>query len=229
MNEAAATNSSDPNFDRIARPYALLEHLTFGKALHRARTHLLEQLAPCNHVLILGDGDGRFTAALLARYPHLRADAVDLSSAMLAQLSRRVHAADPTASARLCTHHTNALLFTPEPDLRYDLVVTHFFLDCLSEPELNQLCAQIRPHFAPGAAWLLSDFHIPANALRRPATWLVRSLYLAFRILTGLRTTRLPNYSAALRRIGLTPIARHASLGGILISELWQFPPASRE
>lgn len=219
-----------PNFDRIARPYRALEHLTFGPALQRARTHFLPLLGHRLNALILGDGDGRFTAALLSHNPHLHADAVDLSPEMLRLLAQRAHAAHPTAPTRLRTHHTNALALAPPTNARYDLIVSHFFLDCLSDPELHHLCHRMRPHLAPGAFWLISDFRIPGNLLHLPARALVRSLYLGFRLLTGLRTTRLPNHEAALNAIGFTCTAQHLSLGGILTSELWHVPnqnPAS--
>ncbi len=58
--------------------------------------------------------------------------------------------------------------------------------------------------------------------MRLPATLLVRSLYLAFRLLTGLRTTHLPDYATPLTQAGLTRIAQHHSLAGILTTELWQ-------
>jgi hypothetical protein len=58
--------------------------------------------------------------------------------------------------------------------------------------------------------------------MRAPAWILIRSLYLAFRILTGLRVTSLPDLETTLRRAGLTPIAQQSSLGGILTSQLWQ-------
>ena len=58
--------------------------------------------------------------------------------------------------------------------------------------------------------------------MRIPAWLLVRTLYLAFRILTGLRVTRLPDFAHSLRQAGLTRIAQHHSLFGILTTELWQ-------
>jgi hypothetical protein len=74
-----------PNFDRIARPYRWLEYFTLGPLLVRTRNHHLQRLAhfqpALNRALILGDGDGRFTARLLAACPELQADAVDLSLA----------------------------------------------------------------------------------------------------------------------------------------------------
>ena len=212
-----------PNFDRIARPYRWLEYLTLGPALTRCRAHFLPQLADRRSALVLGDGDGRFLARLLAANPQLHADAVDISPAMLALLARRAHAAHPTAATRLRTHQASALDFAP--DRIYDLVVTHFFLDCLTQPQLETLIAHLTPHFALGALWLVSDFRIPSGPLRWPARALIRSLYLAFRVLTGLRTNRIPDHSAAFAAAGFHRTNQHLSLGGVLTTELWHYTP----
>ncbi len=213
-----------PNFNPLARPYRWLEYLTFGPLLHRCRLHFLPQLLQTRRALVLGDGDGRFLAHLLARNPHLHADAVDLSAAMLHQLRQRSATAAPTAATRLNMHHADALTF--EPTGPYDLVATHFFLDCLTQPQLDQLTSRLAPHLAPGALWILSDFRIPPGPLCLPARALIRLLYLAFRLLTGLRTTHLPNHASALGCAGLSPVARHRSFFGILTSELWQRHPS---
>ena len=216
---AAANDVAAANFDRIAQPYHFLEHLTFGRSLQRCRTHFLPRLLDRSHSLVLGDGDGRFLAALLAANPHLEADAVDTSAAMLHLLMHRDETA--TASQRLRTHHTSALTFTPQRS--YDLVATHFFLDCLTQHELDALCRRLTPHLAPQALWLVSDFRIPETGpMHWPARALVRSLYLGFCLLTGLRTTALPDHAAALTAAGLTRIAHHHSLAGLLTTELWQ-------
>ena len=221
-----------PNFDRIARPYRRLEYLALGKTLERCRLHFLPQLLDRRRALILGDGDGRFTASLLDRNHAIEADALDLSATMLALL-REHSSAVPNAAARLRTHQANALDFSFEtlPAQPYDLVVAHFFLDCLTQPELDRLAARIAPLLAPGAIWLVSDFRIPSGAMRLPAQMYIRSLYFAFRILTGLRTTHLPDHSTPLLKLSFARIGRHDSLAGLLTTELWQRnspPGASR-
>jgi len=205
-----------PDFDRIARPYRWLEYLTMGPLLERTRNHHLARLEGCSQALILGDGDGRFTARLLASCPQLRAEAVDLSGAMLALLRQRC----VPEAARLETHQTDARSYTPRT--RPDLVVTHFFLDCLTHPEVEALAARLTPPLAPGALWLVSDFRIPDGPLHWPARIYVRLLYLAFWLLTGLRTAHLPDHASPLRRCGFTLVAEHRSLLGILTSQLWQ-------
>lgn len=209
-----------PNFDKIARPYRWLEYLTLGKALDNCRLHFLPQLFERRHALILGDGDGRFLAQLLKHNPGLRADAVDSSAVMLQLLRQRCEATLPNTDSRLCTYHHDALTF-PLND-SYDLVVTHFFLDCFNSPELDSLIARIGSRLAPNALWLISDFRVPSGPMRLPAQLLIGSLYLAFRLLTGLRTTRLPDHATPLKKSGLTRISHQHRLAGLLTSKLWQ-------
>jgi SAM-dependent methyltransferase len=219
-------SSTEPNFNIIAKPYRWLEYLTLGKALENCRTHYLFQLLDNRRTLVLGDGDGRFLAQLLQHNTNLHADAVDTSATMLQLLRQRCEAATVSAESRLRIHHSNALTFPLDnSESSYDLVVTHFFLDCLTQPELNALIARIVPRLAPGALWLISDFRIPSGAMRLPAQALIRTLYLAFRLLTGLRTTRLPDHATLLTQAGLTRISQHHSLAGILTTELWQLEP----
>ncbi|ADW68038.1 class I SAM-dependent methyltransferase [Granulicella tundricola] len=210
--------TNEPNFDLLARPYRWLEYLTLGPLLQKTRLHHLPALKDCIRALILGDGDGRFTAALLAQNLRLQADAVDLSPAMLALLRKR---AQPFA-ARLTTHQQNVLTLTPTA--APDLVVTHFLLDCLTQPELDSLVLRLVPTLQPGALWLVSDFRIPPGLLHWPARLYIRALYLAFRVLTNLRPTQLPDFAQAFQSAGLHRIAQHHRLFGLLTTELWTQP-----
>jgi ubiquinone/menaquinone biosynthesis C-methylase UbiE len=206
-----------PNFDRVARIYRYAEYLTLGPLLQRTRTHFLPQLPPRHRALVLGDGDGRFLSQLLTQQPHLQALAVDTSATMLHLLRQRCK---PHIN-RLETLQASALTITPPRDT--DLITTHFFLDCLTQPELNTLTQTIADHTAPGTLWLLSDFGPPHLRLLRPfAALYIRALYLAFRILTGLRVTHLPNPQSALTAAGFHRIARHDLLHGLLYTEIWQ-------
>jgi SAM-dependent methyltransferase len=220
-------STSAPNFDRVARTYRWMEYATFGRSLERCREYFLPQLQGCRRALVLGDGDGRFLARLLAANPHLRADAVDTSRAMLHLLECRAKKLSRDAGARLRTHQTSALTFSPPRS--YDLVVTHFFLDCLTQSELDAFCTRIAPHLEPGALWVISEFRIPTGVVHRPSRILVRLLYLAFRLLTALRVCKLPDHTTALAAAGFTRIKQHLSLGGLLTSELWwlrEYTPA---
>lgn len=203
-----------PNFDRIAPLYRWLEYATLGRALERTRLHHLPALATCRRACILGDGDGRFTAALLAHYPTLQAHAIDCSPRMLALLRARA------ASANLRTTCADALTLTPAPPP--DLIVTHFFLDCLTQPQVDTFIPHLAAHSTPRALWLVSEFAVPPGLLRYPARLYIRALYLAFRLLTGLRVTRIPDYATPLAGAGFLPLAEQRNLAGLLVTTLWQ-------
>jgi SAM-dependent methyltransferase len=206
-----------PNFDRVARIYRWAEYLSLGPLLQRTRTQLLPHVAHCRRALLLGDGDGRFLARLLQQNPHLHALAVDTSAAMLHLLRQRCAA----SAERVETQHGSALDATPLAGT--DLIVTHFFLDCLTQLEVDQLAARLTAQTAPGTLWLLSDFAVPQHRALKPlAALYIRALYLAFRILTGLRTTHLPNIQAALSAAGFQRIHAHQRIFGLLYTELWQ-------
>lgn len=207
-----------PHFDRLARVYRWMEWLSFGPALARTRTFFLSDLGEYRRALVLGDGDGRFTARLLAHDPEISVEAVDGSPAMLSELRRR---AGPHRG-RVDTHLADLRAWTP-PGSDYDLVVTHFFLDCLSTDEAADLARRVHACMAPHGVWLVSEFNEPAGWFGSiVAGPLISFLYRGFGWLTGLRVRRLPDYQQALADAGFALMQAHSSLGGLLVSELWE-------
>lgn len=140
---------------------------------------------------------------------------------MLGLLRHRARIID--ADSRLQTHQQSALTYIPTASP--DLIATHFFLDCLTQPQLDDLARRLSETMAPNGLWLISDFRIPPGAMAFPAQILVRVGYLSFRLLTGLRVAHLPDHASALTRAGLIRIAHHYSLFGMLTTELWRRPP----
>ena len=208
-------------FDRIAPWYRALEYLTFGRALEGRRFEYLNDLTAARRVLILGDGDGRFTARLATQHRDAQIDSVDLSARMLDLARGRIG-----PDSRVTLMHTDARTF--EPCGHYDAIVTHFFLDCLSSAETQTLVARISKALRPGSQWIVSEFQIPdREPMRFIARAIVSALYLAFRILTGLRVNRLLDHGAALSAHGFRRRDCQTALGGLLISELWQLNESS--
>ncbi len=221
--------ATPPNFDPIARPYRWLEYLSFGRSLERARFHFLGEMRSCKRALVLGDGDGRFTAKLLDSNPEIHVNAIDSSAAMLRLLTARAARLGPSALNRLCTTKIDALEFIakpqPQDESPYDLLATHFFLDCFTEDDVTTLVRGLAPRLTPNALWVVSEFAIPHH---QPATLgsqiIVAGLYRAFRLITGLRTQTLPDYAKVFRESGLALLDSKEHLGGLLVSELWNHP-----
>jgi len=209
------------NCDPIARWYRLFEYLAFGRALENRRLEYLDQAACAGRVLILGDGDGRFTAALLKRNPNTPLDSIDISAGMLARAQQRLRALRIDAS-NLCYWKADARVINLAGN--YDVIVTHFFLDCFTTDELQRLIPRIASHCSPHAKWLVSEFTLPGPWLRQQAARaLIRFMYFFFHIATGLTVTQLPDYRGVMAKNGFHITRSHSALGGLLISELWEF------
>ncbi len=206
-----------PNFNGVARFYRCMELVTFGPWLQRCRCAFLCEFAGCRRATVLGDGDGRFTAQLLHVNSMIEIDAVDASAAMLRTLLRRAG----TSAVRVHVDCADALTWQAV-NPPYDLVVTHFFLDCLSAGEVRSLANRLREALSPSGLWVVSEFAFPEGAfgrwVARPLVWL---LYRAFGLLTGLAVRSLPDHAAALRDAGFTLRQRRRFLRGLLVAELW--------
>ncbi len=212
-----ARDGQSPNFDRLAKIYQWMEFFTFGPLLSRCRETFLVDLVPARRAVVLGDGDGRFTSELLRTNSQVRIDAVDASPAMLDALQRR---AGGNAS-RVSAHCADARDWQPA-NSPYDLVVSHFFLDCLTTEEVRALAAKVRDAVSPSAMWIVSEFAVPNGWFGRSiAGPLVRLLYRAFGLLTGLKIRSLPDHHGAMRSAGFSLTRRQCWLFGLLVSEMW--------
>ncbi|HEY1755452.1 MAG TPA: class I SAM-dependent methyltransferase [Bryobacteraceae bacterium] len=196
------------NCDRIARSYRWLEYAAFGRELERRRFCFLAETAGAQRALILGDGDGRFLRRLAA-VSCASIDYVDLSAGML-ELARS------RAGARAIAYRQADALKLSLAPAEYDLIVTHFFLDCFDEGGLARLIDRTARAAKPDAVWLISEFRQPAWAAP-----LLAALYLFFRVTTGLTTRRLTDHRPMLRKQGFRLKREETSRAGLLASELW--------
>lgn len=206
------------NFDRVAGIYQALEYLAFGRALEQARLRYLERLRDRRHVLIVGEGDGRFLERLLAVAPQARVRCVDSSAAMLARAANRL---DPAARARVAFACADVRV-ADIPPRTYDAVVTMFVLDCLSAVEVTGVVQRLAEGLQPEGVWLFADFAIPTRGWQRLRAELwVRTLYLFFRWQTGLEARQLPPSEDILRGAGFRLLDSTTLQHGLLRSALY--------
>jgi ubiquinone/menaquinone biosynthesis C-methylase UbiE len=197
------------NCDGIARWYRWLEYAGFGRALERRREAFLADVADARRVLVLGGGDGRALAALLKTNHQATIDSIDVSAGMLGLARTR-------AGEQRVTYHRADAREMPLGEAQYDLIVTHFFLDCFEERDMKALVERVARAARPEARWVVSEF-------RRPGM-LVGLLYFFFRITTGLRTRRLVDHRPFLAGHGFGLARCESAWWGRLASELWARP-----
>lgn len=207
-----------PNFDRVAHIYRWAEYLALGTLLRRTREQFLPELTGTQCAFVLGDGDGRFAAALMRRVPGCELHAVDSSASMLECLEKRC---SRDGTLRRLTLEQASVLDVHAP-VNCDLIATHFLLDCLTQREVEVLATKLATEVKPPCRWVISEFGRPHGRLFGAlGAGYVRMLYLGFRVLTGLRVEQLPDPQRALQKAGFTRLRRVERLGGLLYSELW--------
>ncbi|HEY1731871.1 MAG TPA: class I SAM-dependent methyltransferase [Terriglobales bacterium] len=208
--------------DLIAPWYEPVEHLCFGGALERRRNAFLGDLGSVHRALSCGEGDGRFTAALLRSNTQVEVTAVDASQKMLEVATRRVASMGSDLRDRVDYRCGKIHNFIP-PRTPFDLIATHFFLDCFSTDEARAVIHRIAGWAARRTQWIVSEFCQPPTPVGQLWTGvIIRSLYAAFRVTTGLQVTRLPDYRPALQAEGFELRKQEYALGGLLVSELWK-------
>lgn len=209
------------DFDGLARVYAWLERATFGRALERTRiAHLdaLARLGASPRVLLVGDGDGRFLAALVARHPRVSVHSIDASARMLARAAARLAPAD---RARVTFEHGD-IRARAWARGEFDAVVTAFVLDCFTPGETAEIIARLTPAIGGDGLWLWSDFAIPVSGLRRAiGRAVVGGLYVFFRWRTGLSARALPPAETLLAEAGWRAVAVTQHLGGLARSAVF--------
>ena len=202
------------NCDPIARAYRWFEYAAFGRELERRRFRFLPEVRNAQRSLILGDGDGRFLARLLLDAPAVQVEMVDSSKVMLDLARGRA------GSRRVNYHHCDARTFAPP---QFDLVVTHFFLDCFDRDDLQKLVSRLAEAAQPGAMWLVSEFRQPSSGWRAGWAWLwLRTLYFFFGLTTGLKVRRLTDHRPFLNACGFHLERAEEVWFGLLASEVWR-------
>ena len=203
------------SYDRLAGIYHLLEACTFGKVLQKARCAPLQEDAP-QHVLILGDGNGRFLEKALQSWPNAFFVSVERSEGMLRQARKRVDShrvrfvkADVTEGLSHLDHGS------------FDAVVTHFFLDCFLEDTLKHLIPEVLSKLKHKGCWYISDF-TGRQWWQRLSLWI---MYGFFHRLTETEADRLSDFQAILMRQSTYPTPLGSWMGGFVIAEKWRALP----
>jgi ubiquinone/menaquinone biosynthesis C-methylase UbiE len=210
-------------FDPLASHYDWMELLLAGRKLERCRNALWNEIPFLEDVLLVGEGHGKFLAALVRRNPNARVTYVDASAKMLQVARQRlVRATLPIDHVEFVRAELPA--WKPSPQ-RYDLIVTHFFLDCFPHEQLSAVIKTLKRGARPGACWLISDFQIPPVGLARLRAQIIhRLMYAFFRVVTKLPAAALVSPQPFLRECGFVQVCRAEFDRGLLFAELWKRP-----
>jgi ubiquinone/menaquinone biosynthesis C-methylase UbiE len=217
-----------PAFDRLAPYYDGMEDVLAGRKLERCRRALLPHLPPLTHILLAGEGHGRFLASFLEAQPTARVTCVDSSGRMLAMARKRLRR---KGYAEDRVQFVEADLFGWAGDgEKYDLIVTQFVFDCYPESEVERLAQHLASLAQDRALWLVTDFQVPTSGFARWRAWLIhRAMYLFFRVFANLPASHAVSPAPYLQRAGFARQRREEFEWRLLYAELWERGVAKSE
>ncbi|MEX2382174.1 MAG: class I SAM-dependent methyltransferase [Opitutales bacterium] len=208
------------SFDRLARHYRWMEAVLAGGILQRCRTAFIDPIREPAAALLVGEGNGRFLGPFLESNQSTRVVCVEQSEQMIVQARKALNrrGIDP---ARVEFIRQDVLGWDP-PGEEFDLIVTHFFLDCFTEPQLRLLVPRLAASGRPDCTWLLADFQLPdAGFGRLRARAIHKLMYVFFWAATALPARRLTDPDPLLREAGFQLSDRITAQWDLLRSDCW--------
>jgi len=213
----AAAPAAD--FGRLARVYDLLAGAVFGRALRQAQRVALQAGLPlagsAPRVLVLGGGPGWVLTELLRQCPAAQVLYLETSAAMLARAQARLKQELPQAVPQVVFRQGSEQAL--EPGEQFDVLITFFVLDCFTLESFPAGIARLQAAREPGAPWLVADFQPPQRWWQRV---LLRTMYLFFGVVVGLRAQQLPPWPTALAGLGLKLHYQSTQYGGFILSQV---------
>lgn len=184
------------DFSILAPIYDFLGTIVFWGALHKSQIHFLDRLPKSPKVLIVGGGTGRFLIDLLKSGKVEEVDYIDISPGMIAKARKKVGVLGKLEQVQFLCGGMESI-----PSEKYDLICTHYILDCFNEEELLELVPKFKEVLRESGMLHFSDFYLDSSSsiLRRS---FVGFLYFFFRILCGLKTKNLPGFKKLFEKFG---------------------------
>jgi ubiquinone/menaquinone biosynthesis C-methylase UbiE len=209
------------SFEVLAPIYRLMERVLAGGKLHRCRCAFLERIPEPKKILILGEGPGRFVVECARKFPHAAITCVEESAGMISQAQANLTQCGLPADK--VTFIQADILQWESPQEEFDLVVTHFFLDCFRPEQLETLVPAIAHAATKDAQWLLADFQEALTGWKRWRSRCILALmYVFFRVVTRLPASSLTPPDLYVMRAGFVLRERIEVEWGLLKSDWWQ-------
>ncbi|MBU62618.1 MAG: hypothetical protein CMI26_08960 [Opitutae bacterium] len=193
--------SKSVSFCRFARSYSILEKFVFKDTLEKARFACLDSISEAKKILLLGEGDGRFLEKLTSINKNCQITVLDASPIMLGLAKEKVPVTFQ-GKIHFCEEDVTIFPFACEA---FDVVVSHFFLDCFTEETLTALLKNISSTLHPGGKWLIADFVEPSLDTIRSINQFIslRILYVFFRLICGIEAHKVVSPNKMLKAHGL--------------------------
>ena len=180
--------NTKPDFSKLSPLYDFLGIMVFFGVLQRSQTVLLPKLSMPAKTLIIGGGTGKFLVYFLKFFQESEITYIDISPGMIKQARKKIIGLPGEDRVNFICGGIESI-----PEMEFDFICTHYFLDCFEEQDLNRLFIQLKKRLKPDGIWHFTDFYLDGNSpfLHRK---LVGFLYWFFRLSCGLKVKKLADF-----------------------------------
>jgi ubiquinone/menaquinone biosynthesis C-methylase UbiE len=204
------------NFNNSAWFYDRLSHLVYGKALVNAQLYLLQYIESGSNILIVGGGTGWILEELTKLHPSgLRITYVEVAANMMVLSQKR-------------SIGKNQVIFVNDAieqiPLRndFDVVITPFLFDNFTEQTLNTVFTHIHDSLKPDELWLNADFQLTGKWWQQ---FLLKSMFVFFRIVCGIEASKLPEIGAYFTSNGYNVIGEKTFFNDFMVARVYRNAP----
>jgi len=172
-------------------------------------------------VLLLGEGNGRFLLEVLRRFPNASITCVEPSAGMRAEQQKRLQKQFREMPSRL-TIIPERFQDWSSGEARFDVLVTHFFLDLFTESEIDDIVSKIDRLAAPTGRICVAEFSEATSKWGWFSRGLIRTMYRFFSLVANLKTERIPNWRRAFSNCGWSMEKCSAHLCEFVLYSEWR-------
>lgn len=174
-------------FNWIAPYYDRIANFIFGKSILETQRCHLERIPVNANILVLGGGTGKWVLELIKTNKTCKIWFVDASSRMLDRAKVNLKSIKQISFIHGSQHEI--------PNLHFDLIVTHFFLDMFTNQQLHNLIGQLVKSPSSPSLWIVADFE-------KSKYWhslLLKLMFLFFRLSGTIENNELPDWNGVLK------------------------------
>lgn len=180
------------SFDRIAWMYDGLAQLVFFGAIRKSQLTFLSYIEPRSKILIVGGGTGWILSELDKLGILMVVHYVEASTAMLKKSRLR----EPFKNIQVTFNHGTVEELSK---VRYNVIITNFFLDVFSEDNLGTVIEKLDSHLNRDGIWIITDF---VNSGKKWQKILIKLMYGFFRFTANIEGSRLLDFKANFEQLG---------------------------
>lgn len=201
------------NYNNSAGFYDRLSRMVYGRALINAQVYLLQYVPADAVVLIAGGGTGWLLEELTKIHSSgLQITYVEVAADMMA-LSRKRNTGGNKVT------FINDVVENVNPDTKFDVIITPFLFDNFTEETTGMVFNHLDNILGPGGLWLNADFQLTGKWWQK---FLLRSMFLFFRMLCNIEASELPDVDSQFRLSGYKAVEERAFFGDFIISKVYK-------